>query len=124
MLNPTNTLKNMKHLKEITKKIIDNDNKQTQTEISPSLNETLRKITEEMNKWEDRVEKIEQGAIRGKFFYKDDKRFSPQEVLDRLDRYNQVITKTIDQIQNISPNSKIPPEKEQLHTPTTTTQTN
>ena len=121
MRNKTETLKNMKHLKKITQKIIDNDNKQTQAEIPPSLKETLQKITEEMDKWKDRVGKIEQGAIRGKFFYKDDKRFSPQEVFDKLDIYNLVITITIDQIQSISPNSKITPKqkgtkKQKFHT--------
>ena len=118
MFNPTDTFKNMKRLKQMIEKIIDNDNKHTQTELSPSLNETLQKITEEMNKWEDRVEQVEQDAIHGKFVFKNKEHFSPEEVLKRLDKYNQVITKTIDQLQNIFPNSQIPPEKQQKNAKT------
>ena len=118
MRNKTQTLKNMKRLKQMIEKIIDNDNKRTQTELPPSLNETLQKITEEMNKWEDRVEQVEQDAIHGKFVYKNNERFSPEQVLNKLDNYNQVITQTIDQVQNIFPNSKIPPEKQQKNAKT------
>ena len=110
MRNKTRTLKNMRHLKNITQKIIDNDNKQTQAEIPPYLKETLQKISEEMDKWKNRIQEIEQDAIHGKFLYKNGKQFSPEEVFEKLDRYNLLITITIDQIQNIFPISKIIPK--------------
>ena len=112
MLKATDTLKNIKHLKKIAKKIIDNyDNddvqlyKQTQTELLPSLKEELQQINEHMDTMKDRVEKIEQGAIRWKLFYKNDARFSPHEILDRLYEYNQVITKAIDHLQKNFPDT-------------------
>ena len=110
MRNKTRTLKNMKHLKKITQKIIDNDNKQTQAEISPSLKELLQKISEEMDKWKNRIQQIEQDAIRGKFLYKNGKQLSPEEVFEKLDNYNLHITITIDQIKNCFPISKIIPK--------------
>ena len=99
----------MRHLKNITQKIIDNDNKQTQAEIPPSLKETLQKISEEMDKWKNRIQEIEQDAIHGKFLYKNGKQFSPEEVFEKLDSYNLLITITIDQIKNFFPISKIIP---------------
>ena len=110
MRNKTRTLKNMKHLKEITQKIIDNDNKQTQAEISPSLKELLQKISEEMDKSKNRIQQIEQDAIHGKFLYKNGKQFSPEEMLEKLDSYNLLITITIGKIKNFFPISKIIPK--------------
>ena len=110
MRNKTRTLKNMKHLKKITQKIIDNDNKQTQAEISPSLKELLQKISEEMDKSKNRIQQIEQDAIHGKFLYKNGKQFSPEEMLEKLDNYNLLITITIGKIKNFFPISKIIPK--------------
>ena len=109
MRNKTQTLKNMKHLKKIIQKIIDNDNKQTQAEIPQSLKETLQKISEDMDKRKNRIQEIEQDAIHGKFLYKNGKQFSPEEVFEKLDSYNLLITITIDQIKNFFPISKIIP---------------
>ena len=58
-----------------------------------------------MDTMKDKVEKIEQGAIVGKFFYKDHTRLAPQEVLDSLEKTNQVVTKAIDHVQKNFPNT-------------------
>ena len=91
MRNKTRTLKNMRHLKNITQKIIDNDNKQTQAEILPYLKEPLQKISEEIDKSKNRVQQVEQDAIDRKFLKENGKQFSPEEVFEKLDRYNQLI---------------------------------
>ena len=108
MLKATNTVKNIKHLQEITQKIIDNyhnDELQCYQKKDPSLKQELQQMNKRMDAMKDKVEKIEQGAIHGKFFYKNHTLFAPQAVLDRLEKTNQVVTKAIDHIQKIFPNT-------------------
>ena len=108
MLKATYTAKNIKHLQKITKKIIDNyhnDDVQLYTKNFPSLNEDLQQMNELMDTLKNTVEKIEQGAIRWKLFYKNDTRIPPQEILDRLHECNQVITKAIDHLQKNFPDT-------------------
>ena len=108
ILKATDTVKNIKHLQEITKKIIDNyhnDDVQLYTKNFPSLNEDLQQMNELMDTLKNTVEKIEQGAIRWKLFYKNDTRITPQEILDTLHDCNQNITKAIDHLQKNSPDT-------------------
>ena len=44
-----------------------------------------------MNKSKNRVQQVEQDAIDRKFLKENDKQFSPEEVFEKLDRYNQLI---------------------------------
>ena len=84
MRNKTQTLKNMKHLKKITQKIIDNDNKQTQAEIPPSLKETLQKISEEMDKWKTEFKKLNKMQSMGNFSIKMANNFLPKKCSKNL----------------------------------------
>ena len=111
MLKATDTAKNIKHLQKITKKIIDNyhnDDVQLYKKKDPSLKEKLQRLTKQMDIMEDKIETIQQDAIRGKFFYKDYKRFSPQAILNTVDEYNQVITEIIDNLQKNFPDTLRP----------------